>query len=223
MVISQKKSINDILKFLQDKTKIIIVGCSECATLCQVGGEKEILEMKDILESEGKEISATIILSPACHFLNTRKDMRKLAKDLEQADAILSLTCGDGTQTIAQVVDLPVYPGTDTMFIGEIQRFGQYEEACRACGQCELGWTAGICPITRCAKGLINGPCGGSKNGKCEVNLENDCAWIMIYEKLREMGKLEEMTKIRQAKDYQKSNNPRIINLKREKREKVKS
>lgn len=219
MIISQKKPFKEILGFLEGKSKIVLTGCSECATVCQVGGEKELQEMKEFLELEGKEVLGQIVLSPACNFLNTRKDLKKLKEELMEADAVLSLSCGDGTQTVAKVVKTSVYPGTDTMFIGEIERIGQYEEACRACGECELGWTAGICPITKCAKGLINGPCGGAKNRKCEVNSENDCGWIMIYEKLKEKGELHNITELREPKDFQKSNNPRKINLKEQQKQ----
>ena len=101
------------------------------------------------------------------------------------------------------------------MFIGEIERVGQYEESCLACGDCELGWTAGICPITRCAKSLLNGPCGGAKNGKCEVNPENDCAWILIYNKLKEEGRLSNIMDNRPPKDFQKNVHPKRIELTR--------
>ena len=115
------------------------------------------------------------------------------------------------TQTIAGISKLPVYPANDTLFIGEIERIGQYSEACRACGQCELGWTAGICHITRCAKSLLNGPCGGSKDGKCEVDSENDCAWILIYNRLKELDQLDNLTEVKEAKDYSKDANPRKL------------
>lgn len=219
MIISQKKPIDEVLEFLKDSKKVMLTGCSECATVCKVGGEEELQEMKELLEAEGKEVLASTVLSPACNYLNTRKDLRKFKDELNNMDAILSLACGDGTQTVAKVASIPVYPGTDTMFIGEIERMGVFEEACKACGQCELGWTASICPITKCAKGLINGPCGGAKDRKCEVNHENDCAWIAIFEKLKEQGKLENMMEMREPKNFQVSNNPRKINLKEQKKE----
>ncbi|SNS06828.1 Methylene-tetrahydrofolate reductase C terminal [Anaerovirgula multivorans] len=223
MIISQKKSAEEILKFLENHKKVIITGCSECATVCQAGGEKELQEMKEFLEAEGKEVLGQIVLDAACNFLNTRKSLKQLKEELNETDAIISLACGDGTQTIAKAAKPQVYPGTDTMFIGEIERVGQYEEACKACGECELGWTAAICPITRCAKGLINGPCGGARDKKCEVGNGNDCAWIMIYEKLKDLGQLENMMEIREPKDFQKSNNPRRINLREQKKQVAKA
>ncbi|AKL94528.1 methylene-tetrahydrofolate reductase C terminal subunit MetV [Clostridium aceticum] len=221
MIISQKKPFEEVLKFLKDSKKVVVTGCSECATVCKVGGEEELQAMKELLETEGKEVLASIVLEPACNLLNTKKDLKKLKDELSSADAVLSLSCGDGTQTVAKVVKSAVYPGTDTMFIGEIERIGQFEEACRACGECELGWTASICPITKCAKGLINGPCGGAKNKKCEVSSDNDCAWLLIFEKLKESGQLANMMELREPKDFAKGNSPRRINLKDQSKETV--
>ncbi|AOT69217.1 methylenetetrahydrofolate reductase C-terminal domain-containing protein [Geosporobacter ferrireducens] len=221
MIISQKKSQEELLSFLKGSQKIAITGCSLCASTCKVGGEEEILELKAWLEEEGKEVTGYKVLDPACNLLKTTKDLKKMKEELKDADAILSVACGDGTQTVAKAVKLPVYPGVDTMFIGEIERVGQYEESCRACGECELGWTGSICPITRCAKGLVNGPCGGAKDKKCEVNKENECAWIMIYEKMKELGQLDKLMEVREPKNYQKSNNPRKINLREANKEAV--
>lgn len=213
MIISQQKNFEDILDFLKDSKKIIITGCSECAATCKVGGEEEILEMKEKLEQNGKTVLGYKVLEPSCNYLKCRKGLKVLKEELEEADAILSLACGDGVQTVAKLVKIPVYPGNDTMFIGEIERVGKYHEACRACGSCELGWTAGICPTTMCAKGLLNGACGGARDGKCEVDPENDCAWILIYEKLKELGKLDNLLEIREPKDYKIVAHPNRINL----------
>ncbi|MCC5909299.1 MAG: methylenetetrahydrofolate reductase C-terminal domain-containing protein [Clostridiaceae bacterium] len=223
MIISQKKAFDEVLEFMKDKSKVVLTGCSECATVCKVGGEEELAEMKELLELEGKEVLGTIVLSPACNLLNTRKDLKQLKEELKVADAILSLSCGDGTQTIAKVAKPEVYPATDTMFIGEIERIGQFEEACKACGECELGWTAAICPITKCAKGLMNGPCGGAKDKKCEVSDDNDCAWLLIYDKLKDLGKLGNMMEMREPKNFEKGNAPRRINLRNQEKETAKA
>lgn len=213
MIISEKKEFGEVLGFLEDSKKVVITGCSLCASTCKVGGEEEALEMKRKLEENGKEVVGYKILDPSCNLLKTRKDLKGLKEELKEADAILSLACGDGTQTIAKLVKIPVYPGNNTMFIGEIERVGQYEESCKACGECELGWTGGICPVTRCAKGLLNGPCGGAKDGKCEVSADNNCAWIEIYNKLTDLNQLENMMAIKDPKDHKKAISPRRINL----------
>ncbi|MCI1946191.1 methylenetetrahydrofolate reductase C-terminal domain-containing protein [Clostridium luticellarii] len=213
MIISEKKPIEDILEYLKDSQKVIITGCSLCASTCKVGGEDEVAEMKDTLEKNGKKVLGYKVLDPSCNLLKTRKDLKSLKDELKDADAIVSLACGDGTQTVAKLVDIPVYPGNNTLFIGEVERVGQYSEACKACGDCQLGWTGGICPVTMCAKGLLNGPCGGARDGKCEVNPDNDCAWILIYNKLKELGQLDNLDKIRDPRNYQINSHPKKINL----------
>ena len=165
MVISDRKPMEEILGFLKDAKKVILVGCNQCAAASKTGGEPEIQEMKDLLEAEGKEVLGYLVPDTACNLLLGKKEMKSLKSELKEADAILSLACGDGTQTIVKNIkkqNIPVYPANNTLFIGEVERVGQFEEACKACGECELGWTGGICPVTMCAKGLINGACGGS-------------------------------------------------------------
>jgi len=211
MIITQQKPFEEVLGFLKDKKKIFLTGCSLCASSCMTGGEKQLEEMKQQLEAEGKEITGMVILDPSCNKLQVRSTLKKNKQGVGEADAILCMACGDGAQTVSGLVEIPVYPANDTMFIGEVERIGHYSEACKACGKCELGWSAGICPITRCAKSLLNGPCGGSQNGKCEVNSDNDCAWIKIYERLKERGLLDSFMEIKDPKDYSKNANPRRI------------
>lgn len=220
MIISENKPMQEILGFLKDSEKVVLVGCSQCAATCKSGGEEEVLKMKETLEAEGKNVLGYTLLDPACNLLKSKKDLKVLKEEIKEADALLSLACGDGTQTIVKnVKNLPVYPANNTLFIGETKRVGEFEESCKACGECELGWTGGICPVTMCAKGLINGACGGAKNGKCEVNSEHDCAWIMIYNRLKDIDQLENMVAIRPMKDYSKQNNPRGLNLKEKEKE----
>lgn len=208
MVISEKKPLEEILKYLEGSKKIVLTGCSLCASSCQVGGEEQLVEMKAKLEENGKEVLGFKVLDPSCNFLKAKKDLKELKEALKEADAVLSLACGDGVQTVAKLVKVPVYPANNTRFIGEVERIGKFDEACRACGQCQLGWTGGICPVTKCAKGLLNGPCGGARDGKCEVDPNNDCAWILIYEKLKDFGKLDNLTEIREPRDYQLDMHP---------------
>lgn len=220
MIISENKPMQEILEFLKEDEKVVLVGCSQCASTCKSGGEEEVLKMKEALEAEGKTVLGYTLLDPACNLLKSKKDLKALKEEIKEADALLSLACGDGTQTIVKnVKKLPVYPANNTMFIGETKRVGEFEESCKACGECELGWTGGICPVTMCAKGLINGACGGAKNGKCEVSSENECAWIMIYNRLKDIDQLENMVAIRPMKDYSKQNNPRHLNLKKKEEE----
>ncbi|MBC5997480.1 5,10-methylenetetrahydrofolate reductase [Romboutsia ilealis] len=220
MVISDKKPIQEILGFLEGSEKVVLVGCNQCAATCKTGGEPELQAMKEELEANGKTVLGCKVIDPCCNLLQCKKDLKAVKEELKEADAILSLACGDGTQTIVKnTKSMPVYPANNTLFIGEVERVGQFEEACKACGECELGWTGGICPVTMCAKGLINGACGGAKDGKCEISHENDCAWIKIYERLKEIDQLDNLTAVRPPKDYSKQNNPRSLDLKKKAQE----
>ena len=220
MVISDKKPIQEILGFLEGSEKVILVCCNQCAATCKTGGEPELQAMKEELEANGKTVLGCKVIDPCCNLLQCKKDLKSVKEELREADAILSLACGDGTQTIVKnTKSMPVYPANNTLFIGEVERVGQFEEACKACGECELGWTGGICPVTMCAKGLINGACGGAKDGKCEISHENDCAWIKIYERLKDIDQLDNLTAVRPPKDYSKQNNPRSLDLKKKAQE----
>ena len=220
MVISDKKPIQEILGFLEGSEKVVLVGCNQCAATCKTGGEPELQAMKEELEANGKTVLGCKVIDPCCNLLQCKKDLKAVKEELKEADAILSLACDDGTQTIVKnTKSMPVYPANNTLFIGEVERVGQFEEACKACGECELGWTGGICPVTMCAKGLINGACGGAKDGKCEISHENDCAWIKIYERLKDIDQLENLTAVRPPKDYSKQNNPRSLDLKKKAQE----
>ena len=210
MIITQKKPLEELLAMLEGVKKVALVGCASCATSCQTGGEKEVQEMKELLESRGMEVVGTVIPDECCHKLLVKKDL-KVLKD-SGAEAIVGMSCGDGVQTVADNIQLPVYPANNTMFLGQVERVGMFNEYCRMCGDCVLGSTGGICPITKCAKSLVNGPCGGQKNGKCEVNPENDCAWIQIYKRLEQLGQLDKLTMTRPDKGYEKVAYPRTIN-----------
>ncbi len=191
MIITQKKPIEELMAMLGDAKKIAILGCGSCATACATGGEKEIGELKAYLESKGKTVVATGMADYCCMNMGVKTAMKKL--NAAGPDAVVCMSCGDGVQVAANHAAAPVYPSNNTMFLGEAVKFGLFEEACHLCGDCVLGTTGGICPISRCAKSLVNGPCGGQKNGKCEVNPENDCAWILIYKRLESLGMLDKL------------------------------
>lgn len=211
MIITQKKPIEELLAMLAGVKKVAIVGCGNCASACQTGGEKEIEEMKTILQSQGMEVVATVLPEECCHKMLVKKET-KILRDCG-AEAIVGMACGDGVQTVADNIPLPIYPANNTLFLGQIERVGIFHEYCRMCGDCVLGSTGGICPITQCAKSLVNGPCGGQKNGKCEVNPENDCAWIRIYQRLVELGQEDKLLQTRPDKGYAEVHYPRHINL----------
>lgn len=187
MTISEPKALEEILEFLKGQEKVFLLGCSECATVVQVGGEDQIKELGEKLKEHGKTITGMVIGDPGCHLLNLKRQLREHREALEAADALVVMSCGTGAQTAAQVTEKPVHAGTNTLFLGCVERFGQFREFCSACGNCTLELTGNICSVTRCSKGLQNGPCGGTTaDGKCEVNPEIDCGWLLIYNKLKE-------------------------------------
>jgi hypothetical protein len=211
MIITQKKPIEELMGLIGDAKRVAIIGCGSCATACHTGGEPEIAELKSYLESKGKTVVATSVADYCCMNLGVKGKVRPLTA--AQPDCIVCMSCGDGVQCVANNANVPVYPSNNTMFLGEAVRFGQWEEACHLCGNCVLGQTGGICPIAHCAKSLVNGPCGGQKNGKCEVNPENDCAWIKIYKRLEAIGQLDKLAQTRDDKGYQDVAYPRTVSL----------
>jgi len=206
--ITQQKPFATITQLLERHRKVYIIGCGTCATMCRTGGKVEVLRMKEQLEGEGKSVTGWMVIPTACDAL-TGQAMRLEADRLEEADAILVMTCAFGVQRVGSFTDKPVYPALDTLFIGMEESPGHFSEVCSQCGQCILGETAGICPITACAKGLLNGPCGGSNDGKCEVDPEKDCAWILIYERLKALGRLDLMLRYQPPRDFRKAQSPR--------------
>lgn len=214
MIVSRRKPVEEVLAMLGGVKKVAICGCHECALACKVGGDDEVAQWKQLLESKGYEVTGTAMPTESCLNFHARKAVKELMKG--QPEAILSLACGSGIQTIAALVKVPVYPGSNTMFIGQVERVGRFNEMCRMCGDCVLGHTGAICPVTKCAKSLVNGPCGGAKNGKCEVNPENDCAWIMIYNRLEALGQLDKLNETLNDKDYDGRSWPRTVDLSKE-------
>ena len=213
MIITQRKPLEELLAMLEGAKTVALVGCGSCATACATGGEREVAELKAILESRGMRVCATAMCDYCCVHLKARTALRPVIA--QKPDAVVAMCCGDGTQVIAQYCQCPVYPSNNTMFLGESIRVGLYEEACRMCGDCLLGRTGGICPITRCAKSLVNGPCGGSRDGRCEVNPDNPCAWIEIYNRLTALGQADKLGLTRDDKDYDRAAYPRTIDNRR--------
>jgi len=205
MIITRQKPFEEIVQFLAPYKSIFICGCSECATLCKTGGEEEVKKMKEKLEETGRVVPDWVILDPACHRLNDLKILREHKSGVDRSDALLVLACGNGVQTVAGVAEKPVYPGCDTLFLGEIVRFGNFEERCQLCGECILDITGGICPVTRCSKSLLNGPCGGSEGGKCEIDPDIECGWQLIIEGLQKKERIDALRKIIPPKDWSNS------------------
>jgi len=203
ITITEQKPLEEITQCLERCNTVYLIGCGTCATMLHTGGKSEVLEMKDKLEANGKKVTGWMVIPTACDAL-TREALAENAKDVEAADCILAMSCAFGVQTVSLYTDKPVYPALNTLFIGKEERPGYFAEICLQCGECVLGQYAGICPLTQCAKGLLSGPCGGSRAGKCEQEPEHDCAWILIYERLKRLGKLDEIKEFVPPKDYSK-------------------
>lgn len=210
MIITEQKSFRDILDSLSGKKKVFLAGCTECATTCKTGGEEELLKMKELLEAEGKEVVGWVVVDVPCNTAGVKKEFAIHRKEIKEAQAILVFACGGGVQTIKEQgrVDVPVCTGCNSLFLGTIGPDGNFYEQCSLCGECLLDKTGGICPVTRCAKGLLNGPCGGSVEGKCEVDKNQDCAWVLIYKELEKRGQLDKLKDYQPPKDYEKMRRP---------------
>lgn len=220
MIISKSKDTDTLLSDLADYKSVFIVGCSECATECKTGGEEEVAAMTALLEEQGKTVTGGMVATTGCQVLLTKRELKPHRDAIEQADCMLGLSCGAGVQTLTELVpDKPAVPGNDTVFLGNIERLGMFDERCSLCGNCVLARTGGICPVTRCSKGLLNGPCGGSRDGMCEVDPEKPCAWLEIYERLKSLGMLEKMKEIIPPQPAAGRQAPRNINLREKKGE----
>ncbi len=213
MIITKGKPIDEVLRHLEGVKNVFIVGCAQCATVCKTGGEDEAKKMKDLLKGHGKEVVGVEVWDPPCHLLEVKKRVRDNRSALDKADVILSMSCGDGCYTIFHGTGKKVIPATDTLFLGEVERAGHFTEACSLCGECTLFMTGGYCPNTLCPKELQNGPCGGAKDGKCEISPDIDCGWLLIYKRLKELGELDKMKKLHPPKDHSMSVKPRKVVL----------
>jgi hypothetical protein len=208
--ITRQKPFEEIQEQLADFDRVFIVGCGTCTTMTKTGGLDEVMQMKERLQETGKRVSGWVVIPTACDEM-TETAMNENRRAITDANCILAMPCALGVHRISLYIDRPVIPALDTLFIAVEESPGYFHEVCSQCGQCLLGETAGICPITACHKGLVNGPCGGTNNGKCEVDKEKDCAWTLIYERLKEQNRLDLMRKYKEPRNFQVLPRPRTI------------
>jgi len=205
MVKGKRKPLKQILDSIKDYNKVLNVGCGGCVSVCLAGGQKEVIALNT-------ELNVTFKLEK----IQTRLDAHtverqcnntfliELDKIVGDYDCLMSMACGAGVQLLAErFSQKPVIPAINTMAIGIDREVGLYEERCRACGECVIGFTGGICPVTRCAKGLFNGPCGGVDDGRCEANKEASCAWVDIYNRLKGQNRLDSILKFQEVMLWQ--------------------
>jgi ferredoxin len=207
MIVAEQKALEEIKDLVAEAQNVLIVGCGTCVTVCFAGGEKEAgilassLRMATKLDGSPKEVTE-VTVQRQCEW----EYIDPLEEQINDADVVISLGCGIGVQAIAErYSDAVVVPGLNTTFLGLPTEQGVWEERCAACGECILGLTGGICPIARCAKQLLNGPCGGSQNGVCEISEDTPCAWQLIYDKLEAQNRLHLIMDLQPPKNWSTS------------------
>ncbi|MCD6600395.1 MAG: methylenetetrahydrofolate reductase C-terminal domain-containing protein [Dehalococcoidia bacterium] len=211
MIVAERKPMEEIKQMVAPYKKLLLVGCGTCVTVCWAGGEKEVgilaSQLRLARQAEGKEIS---IIEATVERQCEKEMVSELRDKVKQVEAVLSLACGAGVQTMAGMFEeTPVFPALNTTFVGMPEQEGIWTEMCGLCGDCFLDRTGGICPMVRCAKGLLNGPCGGTRRGgKCEVDPEKDCAWVLIYRRLEKQGRLDLMKKYYPPKNFRAVKRP---------------
>jgi ferredoxin len=204
MIVASPKTITEIKDTIAGHDKVLCVGCGTCVTVCLAGGEREVgiaaYALRMARKLEGKRLDLTqVTIERQCE----NEFIKDLAEFAPKVDAIVSFGCGAGVQAIAErFPQKPVYPGLNTQFLGILEEQAVWTEKCLGCGDCMLAQFGGICPVTRCAKRILNGPCGGSTEKHCEVDPERPCAWQLIYARLKEIGQLERLETIVPAKDW---------------------
>lgn len=213
MIVTKPRSPERILEDLLSvgARRVFIVGCGECATAARTGGEQEVADVARWLAERGFEPTGGTVPDVTCHRPGTASALRKHRSALESADAVVVLACGAGTQAVADSVSQPVFPGLESAFLGMAVRNGEFEERCQMCGECLLDATAGICPVTACPKGLLNGPCGAMWEGRCEVLGERECVHVRIAERLAVQGR--SVPVVRSPKDFSKKRKPDAVSV----------
>ena len=213
MIIAKVKPLEEVKEMIKEYRKILNVGCAGCTAICLAGGQKEVdtLNAKLSISFKSDKISCEVdgfTIERQCEL----DFLAELDPMVEHYDALLSMACGAGVQFLAErYPEKRVFPALNTTFVGINKDIGWYEERCQCCGECVLGITGGVCPVTMCAKGLFNGPCGGSQDGHCEVDKDIPCAWVQIHERLKKQGRLENILKVFPARNWQNQTQGTIV------------
>jgi ferredoxin len=204
MIVADKKPIEEIIEEIKEHEKILILGCNECVTVCEAGGKKEVGVLASALRmyflNQGRDVKIDeVTLERQCD----HEYLEEIRDEMDQYDAVVSIACGVGVQFMAEKYhDTPIYPGVNTCFLGVTEKRGLWTERCQGCGDCILARTGGICPVSRCAKRIFNGPCGGSVKGSCEIHREIDCAWQLIIDRLKALNRLDDYEELSPLKDW---------------------
>ncbi len=204
MIVGKQKPLDEIWDMIRTHGKVLVLGCNTCVAVCHEGGNKEAETLASLLRMRAGQEGADVVITHSGIELQCEHEFfDPVGEAIQQSDAVLSTACGIGVQFIAEKYpETVVYPGLNTTFLGAVEHLGVMAERCQACGNCVLGQTAGICPIARCAKRVMNGPCGGSTRGSCEINKEVDCAWQLIINRLNALGLMDRYETLAPIKDW---------------------
>lgn len=202
MILSEQKPFEEILSYLDKDNYIFILGCKGCAEASGTGGPLQVEEMRQKLEAKGKKITGIAVIDFLCQKALVKSRLNSQLEQVKAADSILVMTCGIGVQAVAASINKTCHPACNTMYLGGSRGEWQGVERCMECGNCVLEYTGGLCPWAGCAKNLLNGPCGGSVNGKCEVSPDIPCVWQLIFDRLAMLGKLDNYEKILAYRDW---------------------
>lgn len=193
MIVSELKPMDEVLGYLDGEKTIFILGCGGCAEACETGSPQQVAKMKEDLEKEGKTVTGTDVVDFLCDKALIKTRLRPKTEAIMGSDSVLVMTCGIGVQCVSASVNKLVHPAANTISLGGARGEWWSEERCSQCGDCLLDYTGGICPVTACAKHLINGMCGGSDKGMCEVGENRECGWAKIYDRLKERGRIDKL------------------------------
>ena len=210
--ITMQKPFEEITQQIAGYDRAFIVGCGTCTTMTKTGGIDQVLAMKEQLQQLEKRVSGWTVIPTACDEM-TEVALQDNSRAISDASFVLAMTCALGVHRMNLYIDRPVIPALNTLFIAVEESPGYFREACAQCGQCILGETAGVCPVTACHKGLVNGPCGGTNNGKCEVDKDQDCAWTIIYQRLKASNRLDLLYKYQPPRNFQAVLRPKSIRI----------
>lgn len=217
MIVGEQKPFEEIWEMIKEYKKLTVLGCNTCVAVCHQGGNKEAELLASLLRIKATQEGVDIeIVHGGIERQCEHEFYESAQKIITESEAVLSLGCGIGVQFIASKYEtIPVYPALNTTFLGDVIEKGVLTEKCQACGDCVLGITGGVCPVTRCCKRVFNGPCGGSTDGKCEISKDQDCAWQLVVDRLEALDRLDDYEKLAPIKDWSKdrAGGPRIFKI----------
>jgi hypothetical protein len=214
MILAEEKPFSEILGYLEDDEKIFVLGCNSCEQSSGICGPEQVESMKNKLIAAGKKVTGTGVFDLLCDKTEVKATLRDKMDEINAADSVLVMTCGVGIQAVAAAINKVCHPACDTINLGGNHGESRGNERCIECGQCIVDYTGGICPLTACTKGLLNGPCGGANKGKCEASPNRNCGWELIYNRLKARNQLDKIKAIMNPLDHSKlTPKPELVSI----------